>query len=110
MDLGDGMGHEVVLDPQNGIFITPPSYTIRELKALDQDSFFHNSTPSWNAGRVYLAQEFFLISGQSFYLVNLQGHSNIVGKQFSVPASNFTLNLDCDTAGNVLSFTSSASG
>jgi hypothetical protein len=105
LDLGDGTGHNVEIDPQTGSWYTPIGYRVLPLRTLDNLTFFHNGKPPFKANRIYLG---FLIapeSGLSYYLVDLQGHSTNAEKVFAIGVESFTFTLSCDTAGNVLDFT-----
>lgn len=98
---GKRVGKQINKSPA-GVISTPSGSQTLELVAIEPDSSFHNSTPSFGEGRVYLGyirQD----GGQSYYYIFLEGHGD-GEKTFSVSivaAGTWSLTITTDNAGKV---------
>lgn len=100
-DQGDGTGTQVGIDEFGDPYPIPGAENLI-METADPDTFFHNSNPPFQGGRVYPAQK---ISGepQSIYVVFLQAKGP-VEEIFQATVGSDTFNLSVDGQGNVIDF------
>ena len=96
-DIDGATGREITFD-SGGSKVIPPNSATLPLEPLDPLNQFHNNTPPFQAGRVYVG-----VKAIDRYIVVLQGFGEATNN-LTATAGGITFSLETDSAGQVVNF------